>query len=269
VERPTWAPGEIDLERPSAARMYDYYLGGSHNFEIDRTTAQEAMRAMPELPLIMQANRAFLRRVVRFLVEEGVTQFIDIGSGIPTVGNVHEVVHDIDPSRKVVYVDIDPIAVAHSRAILADNPNATIVQADFLQPDLLLRDRGLRRLIDLDRPVAVLLNALLHFVSDAQGPDAILARYRDAIAPGSYLSISHAADTGVHKGAGEAEEIYKRTPTPLHYRTREEVVGLLKGWEPVDPGVVLLPLWRPDPEDRTDEDYVNRITGYGGVGRAI
>jgi S-adenosyl methyltransferase len=269
VERPTWAPREIDLERPSAARMYDYYLGGSHNFEVDRTTAQEAMRAMPDMPMIMQANRAFLRRAVRFLAEAGVTQFIDIGSGIPTVGNVHEVVHDVDPSRQVVYVDIDPIAVAHSRAILAGNPNATIIQADLLRPDEILEHPELLAALDRERPTAVMLNAVLHFVSDSEAPGTILARFRDALAPGSYLSISHATDIGAHEKVDEAVEIYKRTPTPVYMRTKEEVTELFKGWSLVEPGVTLIPHWRPETHEPTDEAYARKISMFGGVGLAI
>lgn len=269
MERPIWAPGEIDLERPSAARMYDYYLGGSHNFEIDRSTAQDAMRAMPDLPIIMQANRAFLRRTVRFLVEAGITQFIDIGSGIPTVGNVHEVVHDIDPTRRIVYVDVDPIAVAHSRAILADNPKATVIQADLLQPEQILEHPELLAMLDLDRPTAVLLNAVLHFVSDSEAPGAILARFRDALAPGSYLSISHATDIGAHAKFDEAVEVYKRTRTPVYTRSKEDVTELFKGWTLVEPGVTLIPLWRPDADGPTDDAYARKISMFGGVGFAI
>lgn len=264
MERPSWAPGEIDLERPSAARMYDFYLGGSHNFEIDRNTAQDAMKAMPDLPMIMQANRAFLRRVVRYLLNEGVTQFIDIGSGIPTVGNVHEVVHDFDPSRRVVYVDTDPIAVAHSRAILSDNPNATIIQADLLQPDQVLEHPDLHALIDLQQPVAVLLNAVLHFVSDSDAPGVVLGRFLDALAPGSFLSISHASHVGQPDKSTKAAEIYKRTSTPMTFRTQDEVIDLFKGWSLVEPGVVLMALWRPD--EPVDPEFALRVTGFGGVG---
>jgi hypothetical protein len=265
VERPTWAPGEIDLERPSAARMYDFYLGGSHNFAVDRHTAQEAMKAMPDLPQIMQANRAFLRRVVRYLVEAGVTQFIDIGSGIPTVGNVHEVVHEVDPTRRVTYVDVDPIAVAHSRAILADNPNARIIQADLLDPDGIVDHPEIRSFLDLDQPVAVLLNAVLHFVSDSESPGTLLGRIHDGVAPGSYLSISHASHVGQPDKSSKVEKVYQRTPTPMTFRSQDQVTELFNGWTLVDPGVVLISHWRP--EDEVDEAYARKISGFGGVGQ--
>ena len=134
MQRPPWAPREIDLNRPSAARMYDYYLGGSHNFAIDRQVAEQAIAMWPDLPIIMQANRAFLRRAVRFLAAQGIDQFLDIGSGIPTVGNVHEVAQQANPESRIVYVDIDPVAVAHSQAILAGNPHAAVIQGDAPTP---------------------------------------------------------------------------------------------------------------------------------------
>ena len=266
MERPTWAPGEIDLERPSAARMYDYYLGGSHNFAVDRQVAQEAMKALPDLPLIMQANRAFLRRSVRYLLDQGVRQFIDVGSGIPTVGNVHEVVHEFDPSRRVLYVDIDPIAVTHSRAILADNASAAVIHADLLRPEQILEHPDLRALIDLDQPVAVLINAVFHFVSDEESPGAILARFLDALAPGSYLSISHASYIGGEEKITEAAEVYQRSRIPMTFRSKDEVTELFKGWSLVDPGVQLIPHWRPDPDEPVDDVYARTVSMYGGVG---
>ena len=148
MERPAWAPAELDLDRPNAARMYDYYLGGSHNFAVDRELAGRVLEAWPDMPRAAQANRAFLRRAVRFLADQGVRQFLDIGSGIPTVGNVHEVAQAAAPDARVVYVDTDPVAVAHSRAILAGDPQTAVVQADGRDPVGLLahpgRDRAAR-----------------------------------------------------------------------------------------------------------------------------
>src|SRR3954463_14489365 len=156
MERPAWAPRSIDISVPSVSRIYDYYLGGSHNFEVDREAAREAMRFMPGLPKIMQANRAFMRRAVRFAVSEGITQFLDIGSGIPTFGNVHEVAQAASPGARVVYVDHDPVAVAHSRAVLDGNADAEIVAADLRSPRDILDSEEVGRLLDLDRPVALL-----------------------------------------------------------------------------------------------------------------
>jgi len=152
MSRPSWAPPGLDLSRPSAARVYDYYLGGSHNFEVDRRMAEEAIRLWPELPRMMQANRDFMRRAVRYLVGQGITQFIDIGSGIPTAGNVHEVAQRENPQTNVVYVDNDPVAVAHSRAILADVAGTTVVEADFRNPGVIFDDPAVRELIDFNRP---------------------------------------------------------------------------------------------------------------------
>src|SRR5918911_1136740 len=163
---PKWISSDIPLDKPSAARMYDYYLGGSHNFELDRKMAEQAIALWPDLPLIMQTNRAFLRRAVNYLVSQGVEQFLDIGSGIPTVGNVHEVAQLANPSARVVYVDIDPITVAHSQAILQDVANVATIQADVRRPEQILGHPATRRLLDFERPMAVLLVALLHFIPD-------------------------------------------------------------------------------------------------------
>src|SRR5579884_3165576 len=145
---PHWAPRDVPLDRPSAARMYDYYLGGFHNFELDRQMAEQAIALWPELPLIMRANRGFLRRAVNYLVTQGIDQFLDIGSGIPTVGNVHEVAQRANPNARVVYVDIDPIAVAHSRAILGDAPNVAVIQADLREPESILGHPKVTGLLD-------------------------------------------------------------------------------------------------------------------------
>ena len=160
----------LDIERPSAARMYDYYLGGSHNFAVDRAAADAVLAVIPDVPVGAQANRAFLRRAVRYLVEAGVTQFIDIGSGIPTLGNVHEIAQQADPRTRVVYVDTDPVAVAHSRLILGGNERATVIHEDLRRPGEILEHPDVRQLIDFDQPVALMLVAVLHFVSDAAEP---------------------------------------------------------------------------------------------------
>jgi hypothetical protein len=265
VERPAWAPAELDLDRPNAARMYDYYLGGSHNFSVDRQVAVQAVEAWPDMPRVMQANRAFLRRAVRFLVSQGIRQFLDIGSGIPTVGNVHEVAHAADPDVRVVYVDTDPIAVAHSRAILAGDERTAVVEADGRKPETLLADPGVRGLLDLDQPVGLLMVALLHFVPDDDDPAGVVARYRSALAPGSYLALTHASADGRPDYALQVRELYRRTPTPLRLRNRAEFEALLAGWDPVEPGVVFVPAWRPEYPEDVDEDPGWTNT-YGAVG---
>ena len=153
MERPAWAPRSIDISVPSVARIYDYYLGGSHNFEVDRQAARRAMEFLPGLPKIMQANRAFMRRAVRFALAEGITQFLDIGSGIPTFGNVHEIAQEASDQARVVYVDNDPVAVAHSKSVLGDDPRTGVVAGDYLEPRSILDSEPVSRLLDLDRPV--------------------------------------------------------------------------------------------------------------------
>ncbi|MDF2975296.1 MAG: hypothetical protein K0S40_24 [Actinomycetospora sp.] len=265
VQRPNWAPDEVDVDRPSAARVYDYYLGGLHNFAADREMAARAVADWPELPRIMQANRAFLRRAVRHLAAQGIDQFLDIGSGIPTAGNVHEIAQAAVPGAQVVYVDIDPVAVAHARALLADDPRTGVVQADFTDVDAVLGDPITQSLLDLSRPVGVLVVALLHFVGDERGPAQVLARYRAAMAPGSHLVVSHASADGAPDRADEHQSLYRRTATPMTMRTRDEVAALLDGFTLVEPGIVFLPQWRPD--DPVPAANPERFTGYAAVGR--
>jgi SAM-dependent methyltransferase len=245
-----WAPDDVDLTRPNVARVYDYYLGGSHNFAVDRQMAQQAIDLWPDVPMIIRANRAFLRRAVENLIHAGVRQFLDLGSGIPTVANVHEVAQAEDPEARVVYVDIDPVAVTHARMILAGNPHTTVIHADLRHPDLVLAHRDLRRLLDLDQPVALLAVAVLHFIPDADNPGDIVAAYRQSLAAGSHLVISHATSDGQHQDqATEHRQLYARTATPMTMRSHPQITDLLYGWDLLDPGLVRLPLWRPDPGD--------------------
>lgn len=266
MQRPDWAPDTIDIERPSVARMYDYFLGGSHNFAVDRAAARATIDAVPEAPLVAQANRAFLRRAVQFLAEAGVRQFLDIGSGIPTVGNVHEIAQRVAPESRVVYVDVDPVAVAHSAEILAGNDRTAVIQEDLRNPQKILAHPEVTRLLDFTQPVAVLIVAVLHFVPDSDRPDEILRTLREALAPGSYLVLSQASDEGRRpQEREEVKAVYQRTDNPLHIRSREELIALFDGFELVDPGVVWVPQWRPEtPESAEDAE---RFVVRGGVGR--
>ncbi|GAA4737345.1 SAM-dependent methyltransferase [Phytohabitans rumicis] len=264
MNRPDWAPYGVDLDRPNAARVYDFYLGGAHNFAADRAMAQQALAGWPELPLIMRANRAFLRRAVRFLVRAGVRQFLDLGSGIPTVGNVHEVAHAQDPACRVVYVDIDPVAVAHSRAILDGDARVTAVQADLREPATVLGLAAEQGGLDLAEPVAVLLVAVLHFVPDADAPAKLITAYREATAPGSAIAVCHATADGQGDKAAEHRALYARTPTPMTMRSRAEITGMLAGYELVDPGLVYMTLWRPDDDEVPDRP--ESFPGYAAVG---
>ncbi|HEX8630911.1 MAG TPA: SAM-dependent methyltransferase [Catenuloplanes sp.] len=266
MQRPDWAPENIDVERPSVARMYDYYLGGSHNFAVDRAAAQAMIAAVPEAPLMAQANRAFLRRTVRYLVGAGIRQFLDIGSGIPTVGNVHEIAQQAAPGSRVVYIDVDPVAVAHSREILAGNTEAVAIQEDLRRPDAILTHPEVRKLIDFTEPIAVLLVAVTHFIPDADDPAGIIGRIRDVLVPGSYLVHSQASDEGrTDDERVEATEVYRHTDNPISYRRWAELAPFFAGFGLVEPGLVWVPLWRPDEGDSTDE--ADRCVFVGGVGR--
>lgn len=264
MTRPTWAPQEVDIDRPSAARVYDYYLGGSHNFAVDREMARQAIADWPDLPRVMQANRAFMRRAVRHCIAAGIDQFLDVGSGIPTAGNVHEVAQAEDPAARVVYVDVDPVAVAHARALLTDDPRTGVVHADFLDVNAVLDAPETRTVLDLDRPVALLVVALLHFVGDERRPEEALARYRDALAPGSHLVLSHASADDVPRPTDDHVALYRRTATPMSMRSGADVLGFFAGFSLLDPGVVRIPLWRPD---GAVADDAQRFPGYAGVGR--
>lgn len=265
--RPSWSPEDVPFDRPSAARMYDYYLGGHHNFEIDRQMAEQAIEMWPDLPLIMRANRAFLRRAVNFLAKEGITQFLDIGSGIPTVGNVHEVAQRAHPEARVVYVDIDPIAVAHSEAILSDTANVGIIQGDARRMEAILEHVIASQLIDFEQPMAVFMVAVLHFITDDDQAREAVKALHDVLAPGSYLVISHASFEGTPDKSREHEDLYRRTPTPLRMRSKPEIEQLFDGFELVEPGLVYLPLWRPEGPDDLFLDEPERCTGFAGVGR--
>src|SRR5215213_11358434 len=194
---------EADSERPSAARIYDYLLGGFYNFDVDRAAAQKITGVLPDMPLFMRANRTFLRRVVRFLTDQGIDQFLDLGSGIPTVGNVHEVAQQINPSARVVYVDNEPVAVTHSRTILQGNPRATVIQADLRKPEVILGHPETQRLLDLNKPTAVLFLSVLLFVTDDEEAYRLVRAVRDALVPGSYMAISHPTDDATPPEQGE------------------------------------------------------------------
>jgi SAM-dependent methyltransferase len=264
---PDWVPPEIDTKRANVARVYDYALGGSHNFLADQDLARAIAAVEPNMRAAVRANRAFLGRAVRFLAGAGVTQFLDIGSGIPTEGNVHEIAQRASPGARVVYADIDPVAVAHSRAILAGNPDAAIVQADVLEPERILADETIGRLIDFGRPVGLLLVMVLHFVADADEPWRIVARLRDALAPGSYLVLGHATNESRPQVAQAAETVYNRSvSTDAHVRSRAEIQRFFGGFDLVDPGLVYIPLWRPDSPADVPSDP-SRFWALVGVGR--
>jgi hypothetical protein len=262
---PDWAPEGVDLSRPSAARMYDYYLGGAHNFGVDRELATKMLALFPDGQMLAQKNRMFLHRTVRFMLDEGVRQFLDIGSGIPTAGNVHEIAQQTAPESRIVYVDHDPVAVAHSELLLQDNPRAGVIQADLRRPEEILGAPVLRELLDLSRPVGVLMAAVLHFVAPEEKPELLIGRLREQLAPGSYLMISHGTGTGRPAPFAEAAELY-RTAAPITFRDHDKIRALFDGWDIVEPGIVWLPEWRPAWPDEVGDDPASSLMA-GGVGR--
>lgn len=262
---PTWAPDGIDVNRPSAARVYDYILGGAHNFEVDRALGDELIHTSPDVAETMRANRVFLRRAVRFLVGAGIRQFLDIGSGVPTVGNVHEIAQQAAPESTVVYVDVDPVAVAHSEAILAGNDRAGVICADLREPDQIRLETRQLELIDFSRPVALLLAGVVHFIPDKEDPAGLVGNLADALAPGSHLLLSHTTFDGQPPEVIEAQALAARTSTELFPRPYEVVLGYFEGLTMVDPGLVFIPLWRPDPGERVE--HPERISAYAGIGR--
>ncbi|WP_026468591.1 SAM-dependent methyltransferase [Amycolatopsis balhimycina] len=266
---PEWVPPGVDISVPSIARTYDFMLGGGHNFAVDRAVGEEIERVMPGLRDSARVSRAFLGRAVRFMTGQGIRQFLDIGSGIPTVANVHEVAQAQDPDCRVVYVDRDPVAVAHSELMLAGNDRAAIVQADMRDPEKILDSPQVRELIDLDEPLGLLMLLMLHWVPDESGPLELVGRYRAALAPGSFFALTHV--TGDHQGENleEATEVIKesRSPDQVTLRTHAQVSALFAGFELIEPGLVGCGEWRPSgPADIAGAAAMNTLV-YAGIGR--
>jgi SAM-dependent methyltransferase len=260
-------PDTAFVDRPSPARIYDYLLGGFHNFEIDRITAENLLRITPQLRLMAQISRAFVRRAVRYLGDHGIAQFLDIGSGIPTVGNVHELAQSANPAARVVYVDIDPIAVAHSQAMLAGNPRAAAIRSDLRRPDEILGHPDVRRLLDFSQPLGLMLTAVIHYIPDDGEAYAVVRRLREAQAPGSFLVIVHPVpETQPVERERELTEALQRVLTNKS-RTAKEILPFFEGLELVEPGLVLTPLWRPEGPDDVGLDEPQLGMALAGVGR--
>ncbi|MCW2918733.1 MAG: hypothetical protein JWN52_6801 [Actinomycetia bacterium] len=257
----TWPTG-IDVSKPSVARMYDYYLGGKDNFEVDRAAVARVAEAMPEIRQLAQENRAFLRRAVRFMAQQGIRQFIDIGSGLPTAGNTHEIAQEIAPGAHVVYIDNDPVVLAHGRALLATDDYTAVATADMRSPADVLEHPETTKLIDFDAPVGILLIAMTHFLT-AEERSAIMGQLHAALPVGSYIAATHVTVDGHPAEAVEQiEAVYRSTPTPIYFREHAEVLRFFAGFDLVRPGLVTIDAWRPDPNDPAPE--ATRWL-YGGV----
>lgn len=250
----TGGPHEIDITRPSSARMYDWYLGGNHNYPVDRTFGERMMQVCPLALVAARQNRAALGRIVRHLAEErGIRQFIDIGSGVPTVQNVHQVAHAVDPSIRVVYSDKDDEAIIASRQMLEHEPNATAVYGDIRDVSTIMDNEQTMRYIDFAEPVGLLMMAVLHFVSDEHNPRELVRRYLDVFPPGSYFAATHVTVDELSPAAREqflgAEREYGKANDPVTLRDREQFTAFFDGLEIIEPGVTYAADWMRRPGD--------------------
>jgi hypothetical protein len=273
VDVPGWQPADMGTDRPHPARVYDFLLGGKTNFAADRAAAAAGLQANPNSLVPPRENRAFLRRAVRFLAEEmGVRQFLDIGTGIPTSPNVHEIAQAVATDARVVYVDNDPIVLAHARALLTSTRNGRTeyIQADLRDVDAILGSAELRRTLDLGQPVGLLLVAVLHFIADDENPAGIVGRLLDALPSGSYLALSHlTGDFDPHAWEGVVA-VFRRSGVLMKVRSRAEIEPFFAGLELVEPGLDVLTRWRPEPDagtGRADPVTDAQVSVYGGVAR--
>ncbi|WP_261567498.1 SAM-dependent methyltransferase [Frankia gtarii] len=262
------SPIDLKTDQPHSARMYDYYLGGKDNFPADREAAEQALAAFPNARVASHANRAFMARTTRHLAgEAGIRQFLDIGTGIPTSPNLHEVAQAVAPDARVVYADNDPIVLAHARALLTSTPQGTTayLDVDVRNPESILAAPELRAALDLTRPVALSLIAIMHFIPDADDPLDLLHRLLRELPSGSYLTITHA--TADHdEGMERLAAAYRAGGIPAQQRTRAEVARFFDGLELLDPGLQIVHRWRPDGETPTDLTDA-QVSFYGAVGR--
>ncbi|MCT2583561.1 SAM-dependent methyltransferase [Actinophytocola gossypii] len=259
---------QLDLEKPNAARMYDYHLGGAHNFEADRVLAARVEQVAPWVRYVARINRSWLRRAVTYLMGQGIRQYLDLGSGIPTAGNVHEIVQRIDPATRVVYVDYESVAVHHSHELLKDDPNTTVVWADVRDPRSVLEHPETTRMLDFTQPVGVLVAGLLLFIGDEYDPAGLVRAYREACTGGGYLAIStmsrDEADQETAEQLAGLLHLYESADEQVYPRDRATIESWFAGTELVEPGLVLLDAWRPEGKP---SDSPARLLGYGGVGR--
>ena len=241
---PDYVPPEIDTSKPSVARVYDAILGGKDNFAADRAVAEMAVAAMGDGGNGARLNRAALGRAVRFMAGQGVAQFLDLGSGLPTAQNTHQIAKSVNRAARVVYVDNDPTAYLHGQALLRDDDTTTVVLGDIREPDKLLAMPGVDGFLDFSKPIGLILNAVIHHVLDEEDPYGIVSRYKDALAPGSYMQLTHFCDSSAE--ARVNEQVLKESLGRGQIRSREQIERFFDGLDLVEPGLVYLPEWRPD-----------------------
>jgi O-methyltransferase involved in polyketide biosynthesis len=265
----SWIPEGMLLDKPNPARLYDYLLGGFHNFAADRELAEGMKNFFPEVQVGAVAQRAFARRAVRFLVDQGIDQFLDIGSGLPTAGNVHQIVQAANPNAHVVYVDNDPVVLAHSEILLKDDPNTTLICVDLRDTDGIFSHDDVLDLFDLSRPLAVMLNAVLHYITDDAQAQAAVRGLLEPLTAGSYATISHVSLDGASDKALEPAVKFYRAAAEIRVRTREQIRQFFDGLELVEPGLIRAPLWRPESSDDVLFDHPEHYLGFAGVGRKV
>jgi hypothetical protein len=260
---------EVDLQfdRAHSARMYNYYLGGRTNFQADREAVGRVMAVFPHALSAARENRAFMRRSTGYLAKRGLRQFLDIGTGIPTTPNLHEIAQQVAPEARVVYVDNDPIVLAHAQALLRSGPHGrtAYVPADLNHPQEILAHPVLRATLDLGRPVALSLNAVLHFIPDQAAAYAIVEAFKSALAPGSALVLSHGTGDFAPMAATALERAYGAAGTPVRARTKAEITAFFTGWDLVEPGLVTTYRWHPDSTEDLARMTDEEASGYGGV----
>ena len=257
-------PTGIDTSRPNPARVYDALLGGKDHYPVDRAAADAILNVAPQACRGARENRAFLRRAVRYLAEAGIHQFLDIGTGLPTQGNVHQIAQAVTPHARVAYVDHDPVVHVHANALLADHTTTIAALADLREPEVILGHPDIRRLLDLTQPIAILLVAVLHFIRDEEDPAGIVARLREAMAPGSFLVLSHATGDFHPQAGAKVTKVYQQASAPLLLRSHAQIARFFDGFDLVAPGLVEPAAWRPDPEGPTKPSAGGF---YSGVGR--
>ncbi|MEU4574275.1 SAM-dependent methyltransferase [Nonomuraea sp. ATR24] len=261
-------PPGVDPGVPSSARVYDYLLGGKDHVAVDRAVAERLLAVAPDSRLVARANRIFLVRAVRHLAEQGVRQFIDVGAGIPTSPSVHEVAREVHPACRVIYVDYDPVVRLHAQVLLADSPGVESIQADLRRPADILTDPHVTGLIDFDQPVGVLLVGIFHFVKHEEDPAGIIAAFRKRMAPGSHLVLSHAMLESDPEARGELYRATANTPAHPTFRSRDEVLALLDGFDLIGPGLVPVQDWRLAGDDDIPlMDGMPKLRIDGAVGR--
>ena len=269
-DEPGHRPVDLQTDRPHPARVYDYLLGGKDNFAADRAAAEAGLRANPNSRIPPRANRAFLGRAVRYLAgEAGISQFLDIGTGIPTSPNVHEVAQAVEPRARIVYVDNDPIVLTQARALLTTGPQGrtAYIDADLRDIDAILGSPELQRTLDLSQPVGLLLIAVMHFIPDEDDPWALAARLLAALPSGSYLALSHLTGDFDPAAWAGVVAVYRRSGVTMQVRPKPDVARFFAGLDLIDPGVVSLPQWRPDPSDVGRPPSDAAVSVYGGVAR--